>query len=140
MDQFTRCIIGFGVHPGIVEGVALCLMFNRAIRGTALPKYLNSDRDPLYRLHQWQANLRVLEVKEIKTVPYPPLSHPLVERLIVTIRREYLDRTPFWTATDLEQKLRNFQCYYNGSRAHAALDARRNGICTTVGHVHFHSV
>src|SRR5262245_39678967 len=27
-------------------------------------------------------NLRVLEVKEIKTVPYAPVSHPFVERLI----------------------------------------------------------
>jgi len=31
---------------------------------------------------KWQANLRVLEVTEIKTVPYVPLSHPFVERLI----------------------------------------------------------
>jgi hypothetical protein len=36
----------------------------------------------LYRFHQWQANLRVLGVTEIKTVPYVPLSHPFVERLI----------------------------------------------------------
>ena len=27
MDQFTRRIIGFGVHSGIVDGVALCRMF-----------------------------------------------------------------------------------------------------------------
>src|SRR2546428_9834294 len=54
----------------------------------ALPKYLSSDHDPLYRFHQWQANLRVLAVQEIKTVPYVPLSHPFLERLIGTIRRE----------------------------------------------------
>jgi hypothetical protein len=52
---------------------------------------LSSDHDPLYRFHQWQANLRILAVKEIKTVPYVPLSHPFVERLIGTIRRECLD-------------------------------------------------
>ena len=39
---------------------------------------------------KWQANLRVLEVQEIKTVPHVPLSHPFVD-LIGTIRREYLD-------------------------------------------------
>jgi putative transposase len=33
MDQFTRRIVGFGVHSGIVDGVALCRMFHRAIRG-----------------------------------------------------------------------------------------------------------
>jgi len=69
MDQFTRRVIGFGVHSGIVDGVALCRMFYRAIRGQRLAKYLSSDHDPLYRFHQWQANLRVLEVTEIKTFP-----------------------------------------------------------------------
>ena len=39
------------------------------------------------------------------TVPYAPLSHPFVERLIGTIRRECLDRTLFWTGADLETKL-----------------------------------
>jgi hypothetical protein len=68
-------------------------MFIRAIHTQTLPKYLSSDLDPLYRFHQWQANLRVLMVQEIKTVPYVPLSHPFVERLIGTIRREYLDQT-----------------------------------------------
>ena len=122
MDQFTRRIIGFGVHSGIVDGVALCRMFHRAIRGHSLPKYLSSDHDPLYRFHQWQANLRVLEVTEIKTVPYVPLSHPFVERLIGTVRREYLDRTLFWTTADLETKLFDFQDYYNGHRAHSGLE------------------
>ena len=32
MDQYTRRIIGFGIHAGTVDGVALCRMFNRAIR------------------------------------------------------------------------------------------------------------
>ena len=81
MDQYTRRIIGFGVHAGSVDGVALCRMFNRAIRGQHwMPKYLSSDNDSLYRFHQWQANLRILEVTEIKSVPYVPLSHPFVER------------------------------------------------------------
>jgi transposase InsO family protein len=124
MDQFTRRIVGFGVHCGAVHGAALCRMFCRAIGGHQLPKYLSSDHDPLYRFHQWQANLRVLEVKEIKTVPYVPLSHPFVERLIGTIRREYLDRILFWTTADLEQKLLDFQDYYNRHRVHAALAGR----------------
>jgi len=124
MDQFTRRIIGFGVHCGTVHGVALCRMFRRAIGGHSLPKYLSSDHDPLYRYHQWQANLRVLEVKEIQTVPYAPVSHPFVERLIGTIRREYLDRILFWTTADLEAKLINFQHYYNCHRTHAGLKGR----------------
>ena len=78
----------------------------------------------VYRFHQWEANLRILEVTEIKSVPYVPLSHPFVERLIGTIRREYLDRILFWTTADLEEKLIDFQHYYNGHRTHAGLEGR----------------
>jgi len=121
MDQCTRRIVGFGVHRGVVDGVALCQMFNRPIGRQPAPTYLSSDHDPLYRFHQWQANLRILDVAAIKTVPYVPLSHPFVERLIGTIRRECVDRTLFWTAADLELKLLEFQRYFNGHRTHAGL-------------------
>ena len=124
MDQFTRRIIGFGIHRGTVDGPSLIAMFQQAIQGQSLPKYLSTDNDPLYQFHQWQANLRVLEVVEIKTVPYVPLSHPFVERLVGTLRRECLDRTLFWTTADLEAKLREFQKYFNEHRAHAGLEGR----------------
>jgi putative transposase len=125
MDQYTRRIMGFGVHAGTVQGVALCRMFNRAIRWhSRMPKYLSSDHDPLYRFGQWQANLRILEMTEIKTVPYVPLSHPFVERLIGTVRREYLDRTLFWTTADLENKLLDFRTYFNEHRSHTGLQGR----------------
>ena len=85
-----RWIIGFGVHAGTLNGAALCRIFNRAILGQLwMPKYHSSDNDPLYRFHRWQANLRILEATEIKSIPYVPLSHPFVERLVGTIRREY---------------------------------------------------
>ena len=99
-------------------------MFNRATRGHTPPTYLSSDHDRLHQSHQWQANLRILDLDEIKTVPYVPLSHPFVERLIGTIRRECLDRLLFWTAADLELKLLEFQRYHNGHRAHAGLEGR----------------
>ena len=124
MDQCTRRIVGFGVQRDVVDGVGLCRMFNRATRGHTPPTYVSSDHDPLYRFHQWEANLRILDVKAIKTVPYVPLSHPFVERLIGTIRRECLDRILFWTPADLEMKLLDFQHYYNGHRTHAGLEGR----------------
>ncbi|MGO8785783.1 MAG: hypothetical protein ACLQVL_00175 [Terriglobia bacterium] len=89
MDQFTRRILGLGVQAANVDGVALCRMFNCALRGHRLiPKYLSSDHGPRYRFGQWQANLRIPQMTEIKTVSYVPLSHPFVERLIATLRRE----------------------------------------------------
>ena len=89
-----------------------------------MPKYLSSGHDPLYRFEQRQVNLRIVEVTEIKTVPYVPWSHPFVERLIGTVRREYLDRTLFWTTADLENKLLDFRTYFNHHRTHAALAGR----------------
>ena len=73
------------------------------------------------RFHQWQANLRILGIHEIKTIPCVPVSHPFIERLIGTIRREYLDHLLFWNASDLERKLDAFKEYYNGSRIHQSL-------------------
>ncbi len=81
-----------------------------------MPNFLSSDNDPLYRFHQWQANLRILQVTEIKSVPYVPLSHPFAERLIGTVRREYLDHILFWTTADLENKLLDFRTYFNNHR------------------------
>jgi putative transposase len=133
MDQFTRRIVGFGVHRGVVDGVGLCRMFNRATAGHTAPTYLSSDHDRLFECHQWQANLRILDVDEIKTVPYVPLTHPFVERLIGTIRRECLDRLLFWTAADLELKLLEFQRYHNGHPAHAGLEGRTPEPSTEAG-------
>ena len=101
IDQFTRRIIGFAVHAGVLDGSAVCRMFNSIISGSMAPRYLSSDNDPLFLFRQWNANLRILDVTEVKTVPYIPLSHPFVECLIGTIRREYLDQVPFWSALDL---------------------------------------
>jgi transposase InsO family protein len=122
MDHYTRRIIGFGVHAGDVDGAALCRMFNTAISTQGAPYFLSSDNDPLFRYHRWQANLRILEIQEMKTVPYVPLSHPFIERVIGTIRREFLDHVIFWNANDLERKLAGFRQYYNAHRVHTSLD------------------
>jgi len=121
MDQFSRRIVGFASHAGPLDGPSVCRMFNRIVSGSGAPQYLSSDNDPLFLFHQWRANLRILDVAEVKTVPYMPLSHPFVERLIGTVRREYLDQVPFWSARDLERKLMSFQDYYNKDRVHRGL-------------------
>ena len=59
---------------------------------------------------------------KIKTVPHVPLSHPFVERVIGTMRREFLDQVLFWNARDLERKLAEFQVYCNAARSHASLE------------------
>jgi len=123
MDQFTRKIIDFSVHIGDPDGIAVCCMFNRIMAGQEPPKYLSTDNDPLFKFHRWQANVRILDVKEIKSVPYTLPLHPYVERLIGTIRRECLDNMIFWNDRDLIGKLGEFKAYYNEKRAHSSLSA-----------------
>jgi transposase InsO family protein len=124
MDHFTRRIVGSSVEPAYIDGVAVCRMFNHAKSKQPLPKHLSTDHDPLFRFHRWRANLRVLEIDEIKTVPFVPCSHPFVERLVGTIRREYLDHLWFWNRLDLQRKLARFARYYNQARVHSALTGK----------------
>ncbi len=62
MDQFSRRVVGLAVHSGNLDGVAVCCMFIMIIAKKILPKRLSSDNDSLFRFHQWQANLRILEI------------------------------------------------------------------------------
>ncbi len=124
MDQCTRRIIGFGVHGGDVDGPTLCRLFNEVISKQDLPRYISSDNDPLFLYHRWRANLRILGMEEVKSTPNVPISHPFVERIIGSIRRELLDQVFFWTSMDLERKLLDYQHYYNQHRTHTALMGR----------------
>jgi transposase InsO family protein len=130
MDVFTRRIIGFGVAANL-DRPGVCRLFNHAIARQSMPKYLSSDHDPLFRFQRWLANLRILEIDEIKSIPGTPRSHAFIEGLIGTIRREYLDQTLFWNQGDLERKLDRYKVYYNRHRCHAGLaritPAQRNG-------------
>ncbi len=127
MDQFTRRIVGFGVQAVAVDGPALCRMFHQAISGQGLPTRLSTDHDPLFHFHRWQANLRILDLETVETVPQVPWSHPFIERLIGTLRREYLDRLFFWTAEDLVRKLELFKKFYNAARVHQGLSGDTPG-------------
>jgi hypothetical protein len=62
-------------------------MFNAAIHGHGVPRHLSTDYDPVLEAHRRTANLRIPEVDEIKKGLNAP-SHPFVERLIGTRRRE----------------------------------------------------
>ena len=106
MDLFTRRFVGFGLARAPIDGLSVCRMFNHAVAGQPRPKHLSTDHDPLFRFHRWLANLRVLEIGEIKSVPYAPVSHPFVERLIGTIRREALDQDVFLERARLDAQAR----------------------------------
>ena len=50
-------------------------------------------------------SLRILDVTEIKSIPYARISHSFIKRVTGTIRCEYLDQTPFWNSRDVARRL-----------------------------------
>ena len=121
MDVWSRRIIGFSVNKGPVNGPTICKMFNQINYRNNTPLSISTDHDPLFQFHRWKANLRILEIDEIKSIPFTPISHPYIERLIGTIKRECLDQTLFWNEVDLQNKLNDFTDYYNHHRVHSSL-------------------
>jgi hypothetical protein len=124
MDQFTRRIVGFGVQCGNVDGPALCRMFQRGIRRqpfrsirplTMIPSigFISGRQPPSPRRDGNQNGARCALVSSLCGTtdrgpsPGMPGSHTL-----------------FWTTSDLEGKLLDFQNYYNGYRAHAGFQGR----------------
>jgi hypothetical protein len=79
------------------------------------------DHDPLYEFVRWQANLRILGIETVQTVPLVPWSHPVVERPVRSIRIEYLDQLFYWNGQDLEAKLDLFKSHFNVARVHQGL-------------------
>jgi len=126
MDQHTRRIVGFAVQVMAVDGASACRMFGEILgrAGVTSPKRLSHDRDPWFKFDQWIRNPVILGIEAVHTVPLVPLSHPFVERLIWTVRREFLDQVFYWNATDLQRKLASFQSYYNKQRTHQGLDGQ----------------
>jgi transposase InsO family protein len=124
IDINTRRIIGFATHAGDLDGPTACRAFNQLQTGRSPPRWISTDHDPLFTHHRWKANLRILGIEEVKTVPYTPLSHPFVERVIETVRREFLDQVLFWNGRDLSKKLGQYMVYYNETRGHLSLNGK----------------
>ena len=60
-----------------------------------LPYHGRRFNDPLFEFHRRQVDCRVVEIDEVKTVPYTPISHALVDRLIARIRHELFEQVLF---------------------------------------------
>ena len=129
IDVWNRSIIGFSTHAGSVDGPTVCQMFNQITATKNMPLYIRTDHDLHFQFHRWKANLRILEIEEIKSIPFMPISHPYIVRLIGTVRREFLDQTLFWNEIDLQKKLNDFTDYYNNHRVHASLNGTLSAKC-----------
>ncbi len=122
-DETVRRILAKHYRP--TPGGAICFMFNKIAYGKTSPKYISTDNDPLFGYWLWESNLEYhYQIDEVKTVPYCPWSHPFIERLIGSCRREFTDHILFWSESDLLAKLSVFQEYFNSYRVHYSHDGK----------------
>ncbi|MBF0443872.1 MAG: hypothetical protein HQK54_18330, partial [Oligoflexales bacterium] len=75
MDQYSRRIIGFSVQKVECTGASVCHMFNEILsKSKVIPKRISTDNDPLFEFYRWKANLRILDIEEIKDKIYQRLE------------------------------------------------------------------
>jgi len=92
--------------------------------GKTIWQYLSTDNDPLFESTMWQFVIGGLNIEALKSEPGKPWTHPFVERLIGSCRREYTDHIFFFNEVDLKRKLKKYQKYFNEGRVHYALDGK----------------
>jgi putative transposase len=71
------------------------------------PKYLIRDRDAIFG-GALGALTKSMGIEEVVTAPRSPWQNPYVERLIGSIRREFLDHVIVWNETSLRRILRSY--------------------------------
>jgi transposase InsO family protein len=85
------------------------------------PRYLIRDRDMSYG-DVVTRRLRAMGILDRPITPRSPWQNGYVERLIGSIRREYLDHVVVLGEMHLRHLLANYITYYNGVRTHLARD------------------
>jgi transposase InsO family protein len=89
--------------------------------GDATPRYLIRDRDAVYGAAV-RRRLRAMGIRDKPIASGSPWQNSYAERLIGTIRRECLDHMILLGERHLRRAVIEFAGYYNGLRAHRALD------------------
>ncbi len=84
------------------------------------PPYMIRDRDSIYGAIV-TSRLRAMGIRDKPIAPASPWQNGVVERLIGSIRREFLDHTIVLGEAHLRRILQSYARYYNETRTHLAL-------------------
>ena len=80
------------------------------------------DRDGIYG-NDFRKKVRSLNINEVLIAPRSPWQNPYVERVIGTIRRDYLDNIIVLNERHLKRILKEYiDKYYHPFRTHLSLD------------------
>ena len=85
------------------------------------PQYLIRDRDGIYG-KDFRRRVKAMSIQEIIIAPQSPRQNPFAERVIGSIRREYLDHLITFHEINLYRVLASYFEYHNNGRTHLSLD------------------
>jgi transposase InsO family protein len=85
------------------------------------PRCLVRDRDSIYGA-EFRRRVKGMRIAEVLTAPRSPWQNAFAERIIGTIRREFLDHVIVLNEQHLRRRLRSYLRYYHRSRTHLALE------------------
>jgi transposase InsO family protein len=85
------------------------------------PRFLVRDRDSIYGA-EFRRRVRGMGIAEVLTAPRSPWQNAFAERIIGTIRREFLDHVIVLNEHHLRRRLTRYLRYYHRSRTHLALE------------------
>jgi putative transposase len=86
----------------------------------AAPRYLIRDRDSVYG-PPFQTRVEAMRIEEVLTAPRSPRQNPFAERVIGSIRREWLDQVIVLNGRHLHRLLVDYVQHYHRWRCHRSL-------------------
>jgi len=121
LEHSRRRILHVNVteHP-TAQWTALQLL--QAFPCETAPRYLLRDNDKSYEGRRFVRTVESMHMKEVRISPRSPWQNPYAERVIGSIRREYLDHMIILGVRHLRRALCEYVRYYNESRCHRSLD------------------
>ena len=121
--QLAQCIER-GIQPRRVDSVtriSLALLTRLFVVGEASAhRYLIHDRDNIFAT-RFDNSVRALGLKVLRTPFRSPKANSICERVIGTVRREFLDWIIPVSETHLRATLREWVTHYNAGRPHKML-------------------
>ena len=87
----------------------------------SVPRYLIRDRDRSYG-QRFSRQASALGIREVMTAPRSPWQNAYAERVIGSIRREFLDHVIVVGERHLRRMMKRYVRYYNGTRTHLSLE------------------
>ena len=119
LRHLRRRLVWFGVtaHP-TAEWIACQL--REAFPWDEAPSYLIRDNDAKYG-GAFKQSIYRMGIRDRPIAPRSPWQNGYVERVIGSIRREFLDHVIVWSEAHLRRQLAAYQIYYNAARTHLGI-------------------